>query len=59
MIKWGLITFGIGIALIILEIIMAKRKKDGLTATDKQRIWGIFGVTLFITALVVSLIYVT
>ena len=59
MIKWGLITFGAGIVLIILEIIVASRKKEGLTATDKQRVWGIFGVTLFATALVVGLIYVT
>jgi hypothetical protein len=58
-IKWGAITFGIGIAIIILEIIMAKRKKEGLTATDKQRIWGIFGVTLFATALVAGLIWMT
>jgi hypothetical protein len=58
-IKWGLITFGIGIAIIILEIIVAKRKKEGITFTDKQRIRGIFGVTLFAVALVMGLIYMT
>ena len=59
MIKWGLITFAAGIVLIIIEIIVARRKKEGFTATDRQRINGIFGVTLFITALVVGLIWMT
>ena len=59
MIKWGLITFAAGIVLIIIEILVAKRKKEGFTATDRQRVMGIFGVTLFITALVMGLIWMT
>lgn len=59
MIKWGLITFGIGIAIIILEIIVARRKKEGFTRTDRERVMGIFGVTLFATALVAGLIWMT
>ena len=59
MIKWGLITFGIGIAIIILEIIVARRKKGGFTRTDRERVMGLFGVTLFATALVMGLIWMT
>jgi len=33
-IKWGAITFAVGMLLIVIEIFMAKRKKDGITATD-------------------------
>lgn len=59
MIKWGLITFGAGIVLIIIEIMVAKRKKEGFTATDRQRVMGILGVTIFATALVMGLIWMT
>ena len=59
MIKWGLITFGAGVLLIIIEIIFARRKKGGFTFTDRQRVMGIFGVTLFATALVMGLIWMT
>ncbi len=59
MIKWGLITFGAGIILIIIEIMVAKRKKEGFTPTDRQRVMGIFGVTVFATALVMGLIWMT
>jgi len=58
-IKWGLITFGAGIILIIIEIMVAKRKKEGFTPTDRQRVMGIFGVTVFATALVMGLIWMT
>lgn len=56
MIKWGLITFAIGIALIIIEIIMARKKKGGITATDKKSMVGLFWLTLFATGLVMSLV---
>jgi len=39
--KWGAITFGIGVALVIVEIYFAKRKKGGIESQDKKRIWGI------------------
>ena len=58
-IKWGLITFGAGIVLIIIEIMVARNKKEGFTATDRQRVMGIFGVTIFATALVMGLIWMT
>ena len=57
MFKWGGITFGVGVALIILDIYMASKKKGGITPTDKQRIWGILWVTCVMTALVAGLIW--
>ena len=50
---------GAGIILIIIEIMVAKRKKEGFTPTDRQRVMGIFGVTVFATALVMGLIWMT
>lgn len=54
---WGGITFGTGIALMMLELYMASRKKGGVLVQDKKRILGIFRVTLVATALVVGLIW--
>ena len=59
MIKWGIITFVTGIVLVIIEIIVARRKKEGFVPADRQRINGIFGVTVFATALVMGLIYLS
>jgi uncharacterized oligopeptide transporter (OPT) family protein len=58
MVKWGLITFGIGIVLMIIDIQMAKKKKGGFSPTDRQRVVGMFWTTVFATALVVGLIYI-
>lgn len=57
MLKWGAITFGVGIALTILEIYVASKKKEGIEAPDWKRIRGIFGLTLFCTGLVMGLIW--
>ena len=57
MLKWGGITFGIGIALIIIEIYLARKKKEGFTPIDKERVVGIFWLTLFATGLVMGLIW--
>ena len=55
--KWGSITFAIGIVLVIIEIFHARKKKEGFTPADKQRVVGLFWLTCFVTALVVGLIY--
>jgi hypothetical protein len=55
--KWGGIIFAIGIALVILETVMAARKKGGIQPHDKQRILGIFWFALFAAGLVVFLIW--
>jgi hypothetical protein len=57
MIKWGIITFSAGIVLMIIEYIYAKRKKEGFVPSDRQRITGIFWLTIFMTALVAGLIW--
>ncbi len=57
MLKWGAITFGIGIALVILEIYVASKKKGGIEPPDWKRIKGLIGLTFFVTALVVGLIW--
>jgi len=57
MVKWGVITFLIGMALIAVDISMARKKKGGISPTDRQRFVGMFWITLFATALVVGLIW--
>lgn len=47
---WGGIVFGLGMALIVLEIYMASQKKEGIQAPDKKRIMGIFWTVLMMTA---------
>jgi len=55
----GAITFGIGMALVILEIVMASRKKEGVTVTDRKRIVGMFWVIVVLTGLVMGLIWMS
>ncbi len=57
MYKWGGITFGIGIVLIIADLVMASKKKEGVTPTDRKRITGLFWLTCIMTALVAGLIW--
>ena len=56
-IKWGAITFGIGILLAIVEVIVARRKKEGFLPSDRQRVTGIIGIFTFLTALVMFLVW--
>ena len=56
MIKWGAITFGIGIAIMIIDIIMARKKKEGFQPSDRQRILGILWLSIFASGLVMGLI---
>ena len=51
-IKWmGVIAF-LGIVLMIAEYRVAKKKKEGFTVTDRQRILGILWLTGFFALLV-------
>ncbi len=59
MLKWGAITFGIGIALVILEIYVASKKKEGIQPPDWKRIKGLIWITLFVTGLVMGLIWLS
>ena len=51
-IKWMGIVFLLGFALMYLEYSFAKKKKEGYTPIDRQRIIGIFFLTVFFAALV-------
>jgi hypothetical protein len=55
--KWGGITFAVGILLIIIEVVHASKKKEGVTPTDRKRIMGLFWLTCSATALVAGLIW--
>jgi hypothetical protein len=57
MLKWAGITFGIGMLIILLEWQMARKKKGGVTWTDKQRMIGIFWLSVGLSALVATLIW--
>ena len=57
MLKWAAITFGIGMLIIFFEYRMAGKKKEGITWTDKQRMIGIFWVSVALAALVAGLIW--
>lgn len=59
MLKWGAITFGIGIALVILEIYVASKKKGGIESQDWTRIKGLVWLTFVVTGLVVGLIWLS
>ncbi len=50
--KYALITFGIGCLIVIMEWSMARKKKGGVTWTDKQRMRGILGVAAGVAAVV-------
>ena len=52
MYKWMAITFGIGMALLVIEIHVARKKKEGFTPADRQRVFGIFWLSLFLAGLV-------
>ncbi len=57
MLQWAAITFGIGMLIILLEWSMARKKKEGITWTDKQRMIGIFWLSVAMSALVAVLIW--
>ena len=57
MLKWAGITFGIGMLIILFEYHMAKKKKEGITWTDRQRMIGIFWLSVGMAALVAALIW--
>lgn len=50
--KYALIAFGIGCLIVIMEWNMARKKKEGVTWTDKKRFRGILGVAVGVSALV-------
>ncbi len=57
--KWMGIVFAAGMALVVFEYRYAKRKKEGVTATDRQRVAGIFWITIFLSLLVGALMWLS
>jgi len=57
--KWMGIVFALGIALIYIEYRFAKKKKEGFTPIDRQRIVGIFWLTIFFALLVGGVIWMS
>jgi hypothetical protein len=51
------IVFGAGMLLIVLDIRVAKKKKEGFTPADRQRVVGIFWLSVFLAALVGGIIW--
>ncbi len=56
--KWAGITFGVGMLLIAFEWQIAKKKKEGVTWTDRQRMLGIFWISIALALLVAALVWV-
>ena len=57
--QWmGIVAAG-GVALMVIEYRFAKKKKEGFTATDRQRIVGLFWVTISMSLLVGGLIWMS
>ena len=50
--KWMGIVFAGGVVLMYIEYRFAKKKKEGFTAIDRQRILGILWITVFFSLLV-------
>jgi hypothetical protein len=57
--KWMGIVIAAGIALMVIEVQFAKRKKEGFTATDRNRVVGIFWLTIFFSLLVGALMWLS
>ncbi|MCX7152138.1 MAG: hypothetical protein NT115_06335 [Proteobacteria bacterium] len=53
--KWAYITFGAGILIVIIEYVMASKKKGGITATDKKSMIGLFWLSIGAAGLVAFL----
>jgi hypothetical protein len=53
------IVFAAGMALIVIEVQFAKKKKEGFTPTDKKRVVGIFWLTIFFSLLVGAVMWMS
>ncbi len=51
------IVFAIGVALMVVEYRFAKKKKEGFTPIDRQRIVGILWLTVFFSMLVGGILW--
>ena len=56
--KWMGIVLAVGVALMVIEVQFAKKKKEGFTPTDRKRVVGIFWLTIFFSLLIAGLILI-
>ena len=52
MYKWAGITFGVLMVVLILDIYLSSKQKEGITPADKRRFWGIFWIAAMMSVLV-------
>jgi heme/copper-type cytochrome/quinol oxidase subunit 2 len=57
--KWMGIVLAVGIALMVVEYRFAKKKKEGFTPTDRQRVLGIFWIAVSLSLLVGGLMLIS
>jgi hypothetical protein len=57
--KWMGIVLAAGVVLIVIEVRVAKNKKEGFTATDKKRVVGIFWLAIFFSLLVGAVMWLS
>ena len=57
--KWMGIVLAVGIALMVVEYRFAKRKMEGFTPTDRQRIMGILWIAISLSLLVGGLMLIS
>jgi len=57
--KWMGIVLLLGFALMYIEYHFAKKKKEGFTPIDRQRIMGILWITICMAALVGGVMYLS
>ena len=53
---WGGITFGVLMIVLILDIYLSSKQKEGTTPADKRRFWGIFWIAAMMAVLVAVLV---
>jgi Na+-transporting NADH:ubiquinone oxidoreductase subunit NqrB len=56
-VQWMGIVLIIGILLMVVEYRFAKKKKEGFVPADRQRIIGIFWLTIFFMAMVGAIVW--
>jgi hypothetical protein len=58
MLQWAGGVFACGMLLILMEWNIARKKKEGVTWTDRQRMKGLFGVTCVLSVLAAGLVWI-
>ena len=57
MLFWGGVTFGVGMLLVVIEYFVMKKKKEGITPTDRKQLVGLFWSSVVMSAIVMALVW--